>query len=316
MKRLFLLLSLFLFAYSTVSAQDLESATNIYNEGAVALQSGDKAEALKKFEDALAQTETIGPDAEELANNCKNAIPAVILSIGKDQAAANDLDNALLTINKAIEKAKEYGKEDITDEATALIPKLYLAEGNAKLKAKDYAGAVAMYKKVVELEPTNGNAYLLMGQASSRTTDEATTVDALEKAVANGQEAKAKSALAKYYYNMAASALKAKNNDQAYSYGQKTIATLDGPEAVKAMSISGKAAMAMKKYADAIENFESYLAKSPNAKDANSTMYQLATAYEATGNKAKACGYYKQIIADPNFKEFATHKVNVELKCN
>lgn len=316
MKRLFLLLSISLFSFSAAIAQDMQSATNIYNEGAMALQSDDKASALQKFEEALSQATTIGPEAEELATNCKNAIPVVIMSIGKEQAAAGDIDAAMATFKKAIEKANEYDNQEVVDEATSLMPQLYVAEGNNKLNEKDFPGAVAMYKKAVELNPTDGVAYLRMGMASSRTEDEATTVDAFQKAAANGQEADAKKELAKYYYRMSATAYKGKKNDSALSYAKKSIETFDCPESVQSMKIGGNAAFTLKKYSEAITNFEGYLAKSPNAKDANAIMYKIASSYEAVGNKAKACGYYKQIISDPNFKEYATYKVNTELKCN
>ena len=54
-------------ALSMVSlfAQDMESATALYNEGATALNAGDKETALGYFEEALSQAELIGPEAED-----------------------------------------------------------------------------------------------------------------------------------------------------------------------------------------------------------------------------------------------------------
>ena len=43
--------------------------------------------------------------------------------------------------------------------------------------------------------------------------------------------------------------------------------------------------------------------------------YYLAQAYEAKKNPAKACGYYKQLMADPTYKQIAEYKVKTELKC-
>ena len=72
----------------------------------------------------------------------------------------------------------------------------------------------------------------------------------------------------------------------------------------------------LKKFDDAIETLEKYYAMDTNAKDKASTLYNLATAYEGKGNNAKACGYYKQILTDPTYKQIAEYKVKTELKCN
>ena len=93
-------------------AQDMESATALYNEGATALNAGDKETALGYFEEALSQAELIGPEAEELAYNCKRNIPTLINAMGKELAAANELDAAIETLNKAVEKANEYGQAE------------------------------------------------------------------------------------------------------------------------------------------------------------------------------------------------------------
>lgn len=309
MKRSLLILLVSILSFSSVYAQDMESATNTYNSGAVALNDGKKEEALKLFQDALAQAEVIGAEAEELAANCKKTIPVLILSIGKEMAANKDIDNAIVTLKDARDKAEKYAQDEVVTEINALIPQLYMAEGNTCLNSGDFTNAIINYNKVIEINPTDGIAFLRIGQASSRTNNDAETIAAFENAIKNGQEAKANQELSKFYYKKAATAFKNKNNAEAYEYGMKA-------NIPQALSICGKAAIAQKKYKEAVEAFEEYLAKVPNAKDASSTMYQLATAYEALGDKDKACGYYKQIVNDPQFKEFATHKVNNELKCN
>ena len=111
---------------------------------------------------------------------------------------------------------------------------------------------------------------------------------------------------------MANSELKAKNYQDAMDHALKSNEITANPTA---MQIAGTAALALKNYPAAIENFEGFVAANPTAKNADQIRYQLATAYEATGNKADACVQYKAIMSNPQFKEFATHKVNVELKC-
>lgn len=312
MKQIVLTFFLSLFFFSATYAQDLESATNLCKEGNTALNEGNTSVALQKFEAALEQADIIGPDADEIAGNCKSIIPTLQLALGKEAAAAKDMEKAIPILKTAIEKASEYGQDDVLAEATALIPQLYMAEGNGYLNEGKFAEAVAEYKKAIENDPSNGMAYLRMGQASIRANDEATAIEALGKAKEFGQVAAANKELSKYYVKKAAAGLKAKKYDVAADFANKSNEALEN---ATAFNIAGKANIALKKYDAAIAAFESYLSKSPNAKDANQTMLQLAMAYEAKGVNDKACGYYKQIVSDPNFAEYAKSKVTA-LKCN
>ena len=78
MKKVLATLAIAILSMASLFAQDMESATALYNEGATALNAGDKETALGYFEEALAQAELIGPEAEELAYNCKRNIPTLI----------------------------------------------------------------------------------------------------------------------------------------------------------------------------------------------------------------------------------------------
>src|SRR5574344_701993 len=313
MKHLLLTISLSVFLFSAVHAQNLESATNLCKDGNTALSEGKTTEALQKFEEALGQAAIIGPEAEEITNNCKSRIPNLYLAISKEKANAKEMDNAVSALKTAIEKGKEYGQESTVKEASELIPQLYMAEGNTFLNDGKFNEAVALYKKVVEFDPSNSMAYLRMGQAAIRTQDEATAMSSFEKAKELGQGESADKEVSVYFLKKSASYMKAKKFAEAKSFAKKSN---DALESTQAYSIIGKFSIALKEYEDAISAFETYLAQKPNAKDANQTMYELATAYEAKGDKDKACGYYKQILTDPQFKAYATHKVNNELKCN
>lgn len=312
MKKLVTTLFLSLFFFSATYAQDMESATNLYNAGAMALNDGNIAEALTNFEKALEEALIIGPEAEELKANCQRTIPTLYLALGKEAVNAKDLDSGIEKIKVAIEKAEEYGEEGVAEEGKSLIPQIIFAEGNSKLNAGDFAGACAEYKKVVEYDPENGMAYLRLGQASLRINDEATALEALTKASEYGQDKNAQKELSRHFLKKGAAALKAKKYEEAIDAAQKSNEYQPNGQAY---SLCGKAAIAAKKFDVAIEAFEAYVAISPNARDINQTFYQLATAYEAKGDKEKACGYYQQIMSDPTLGEYSTHKVKNELKC-
>lgn len=307
---LFLSLS-FIFA---ANAQDLESATNLYNAGAMALNDGNIAEALKNFESALDEAMVIGPEADQLKTNCEKQIPFLYNELGKEAVNTKLYDQALELFNKAIEKGNAFGDTDIVNEVNSVIPQVLFAKGNAQLNAKNYQGAIDEYKKVIELDPSNAMAYLRLGTCAFQINDEATALDALAKAADLGQDKNANKTASNYFVKKANAALKAKKMDEAISNAKKSVEYLPSPNGYK---IWGSASMAAKKYDEAIAAYESYVAAVPNAKDINNSLFSLAQAYEAKGDKEKACGYYKQIMTVPGqIGEFATYQVKTALKCN
>ncbi len=312
MKKLVLSTFVALFAISATFAQTVETATELYNAGANELNAGNMTAALENFEKALAEAEIIGLDADEVANNCKSVIPTLYLHIGKELGVAKELDKAVETLKTAIEKATAFGDEATAAEAETLIPQLYIQDGNDKLNAKDYNGATAAYLKALEVDGNNAMAWLRLGMASSRTSNDEQTVNAFNKAAELGQKANADKQLSGFYLNKANKARQAKNFTEAMDYASQANAIQENPTAHKIYAI---AAVSAKKYSEAVAGLEAYLAMSPNANDANQMKYYAATSYEALGQSDKACGYYKAILTDPQFAEYAKHKVEVELKC-
>lgn len=312
MKKLFLTLALTLLLVPTLFAQDLETTTNLYNAGAVALNEGNKAEAIKNFEEAYEQAAMLGAEGMDIMENCKGIIPSIYMAIGKEFGEKRDITNAVKNLETGLARAEEFGNTSVAQQIKAVFPPLFMQEGSTKLNEKDFTGAIENYKKVLEYNPSFAMAYLRMGMAASRIGDDALTISSYEKAIELGQKATASKQLATYYLKKSLPALKAKKFDTAIEFAQKSASVLETPQA---FNICGKAAFSKKDYALAISSFEKYIALSPNAKDKNQAFYQLGTAYESTGNKAKACSYYKQIMNDPSFKEFATHKVTQQLKC-
>ena len=106
MKKIFLMLVAAAMTALTVSAQDIAQATENYNNGAMELQMGNKDAALNYFQTALTMAEALGEEGAEVATNCKNAIPVLMVSIAKDLIKAENFDGAIEQLNKAIEVAE------------------------------------------------------------------------------------------------------------------------------------------------------------------------------------------------------------------
>ena len=210
MKKIFLSLAAAVLAAATVTAQDMAQATETYNNGAMALQMGDNAGALAYFEQALTMGEACGEEGAELVTNCKDIIPQVTLAIAKDMLQAEDYDNALTQLQKAVEVAGTYAKPEVADEANGLIPQVYMQKGNNLIKAKDFAGAAAAYETVVAADSTNGNALLLLGQAYMLSGNADAAEKAYTAAMRQGEESKAATQLSNLYLRKAQSLSKAK----------------------------------------------------------------------------------------------------------
>lgn len=279
-------------------AQDLNQAAEMYTNAATALNEGNNTAALEGFEKALAAAQALGEEGATLANDCKNIIPKIYLQIGKEAANAKDMDKAIELLAKAQKLAAEFGQPEVAAEAKDLVPQIYIADGNALLNQQKFAEAAAEYQKAVNLDGENGVAWLRLGMAKGAANDTEGAIAAYTKAAEFGQKANADKQLGTLYAKVAQNAYKAKNHAATL----ENVLKANEYGFTKLNLYGGMAAFNLKKYDEAISLLEAD-ASNVNAK------YYLARAYEAKGNNAKACEYYKQITSDKNFGAYATSKV-------
>lgn len=298
MKKIYLLLTTLVLTVVSAGAQDLAQATEAYNNGAMALQNGDNASAIDQFNMALAMAETLGEEGLEIANNCKNYIPKIMLSMAKDCIKDENYTGAVEQLEATIAKATEYADAETAEDAKAFIPQVFMQKGNSALKAKDFANAVAAYQELIAIDPTNGNAYLRLGQALGASGKAADAIAAFQNAALNGEEKTANKQISNIYNKQAAAALKGKQYQKAIDAALKAFEALENPISMK---VAGTAASQLQKSDEAIKYLETYLELSPNAKDASQMIYTIAALAQTKGDKAKAKEYYQKIITDPKF---------------
>ena len=311
MKKIILTVMVAICTMGIVAAQDMEKATEIYNNAAEAIKT-DKAEAITLFEQALEMASQLGEEGANIVTQCKGILPQLYMSVGKEKVNAKDLSGAIEQFNKAIEKGEAYGDPDVVEEAKGLIPQILMAEGNGQLKANDFEGAVNTFQKIIDADPTNGKAHFSKGQALTRLnkTDEA--IKAFELAAENGEEENATKQLSNAYVKKAAACQKAKDMKGALENAQKSTQYVDNANAQK---IIGMSAMQLKQNKVAAEAFEAYLAMNPSAitKEAG-IVYNLGTALQAIGENEKACGYFQKIAQDAKYGEGARYQIT-QLNC-
>lgn len=296
MKKIFLALAAAVLSAGMVSAQDLATATETYNSGAEQLQLGDKAAALGLFKQALEMGESLGDEAADLVANCKKTIPTLMLSISKDALRNKEYEDAIVKLGEVVETAKAYENEEIAEEASTLIPQAYMSAGTAALSAKNMEAAVANLRKAVELDPTNGNAALRLGQALSATDDLAGAKEAFQIALANGQEATAKKQLGNIILKEAQAALKANKFADVVTLVNQAEAD-DLITNAAAYQLAASASTKLNKTADAIKFYEKFLEADPTNKNAGAIAYTVGALYQQQNNKAKALEFYKKAVA-------------------
>ena len=296
MKKILLTLAAVVLSAGMLSAQDLSQATETAKMANESLVAGNKALALSGFQEALAQAAACGEEGEELVATCKGVLPNLMLSIAKDLIKEANYDEAVTKLNEVVAKAKEYGADEVVEEATTLVPQTLMAKGGELLKEKNFAAAAEAYKSALELDPDNGNLALRLGQALSGAGQVDEAVAAFETAAKNGQEEIAGKQISNVYLKKAAAALKGAKFADAVAAAEKAN---EYGENAQAYLVAGQASQKLNKNADAIKNFEKYLAAAPTAKNANAIAFTVAALYQKAGNKAKAKEFYQKVVSDP-----------------
>ena len=297
MKKIFMFFAAVVMAAGIASAQDINSVTETYNNGAMELEMGNKEAALGYFQAALTAAEELGEEGMQIAENCKNTIPVLMGSIAKDLIKAEQFDAALEQLNKTIEACNTLGTGS-AEEYKSLINQTLMAKGNDLINNKDFAGAIEVYNQIMAEDPTNAMASLRLGMAYGATGNTEAAEAAYLVAAQNGQEKNAYKQLSNLLVKQAAAVLKTKKYAEAIELALKSNEYLENATAMK---VAGTAASALQKNEEAIQYLEKYLELSPNAKDASQMKYTIAATAQVMGDKEKAKTYYQQILSDPKF---------------
>jgi tetratricopeptide (TPR) repeat protein len=302
MKKILISLAALFAAAAMVSAQNMSDATELAKTANESLASEQYATALAGFQEALKMAEECGDEGLELVATCKNIIPSILNRMAKSELKANNFDAAIEGLEKTIAVAKEYGEDEVAEEAAGLIPECWLRKANSLLNAKDFAAAAEAYGKVLEIRPGDGIAALRQGMAFENAGKAAEAEAAYKLAAENGQEANANSSLGKMYLKRSVASLKSKKYADAV---KEAVAANEYAPNAQALQIAGQASQLAGKNADAIKYFEQYLEAAPDAKNAGQIAYTLGALYQNAKNNAKAKEFYGKATSDPKYGEDA-----------
>lgn len=298
MKRLFVAFATLAIAAGVASAQDFNAAIDTFNAGAQALEVS-KTDALAQFRSALAQFEACEEEeAAEMVAKCKEIIPGTILSIAKEKINNAEYDDAVATLNEAAAVAAEYGSDNVIAEVANLIPNTYLRKGSTLLKNKDFAAAAEAFQQVVALNPSDGQANLMLGQALLQGGETDKAIEALTAAAENGKAEQANKLLSSTYLKQGQALLKAGKNAEAI---EAFIMSNNFGENANAYKLLASAYTKSGKSGSAIEAYKKYLEVAPNAKDASDIIFTIAATAQKAGDKATAKQYYSKLTSDAKY---------------
>ncbi len=284
-------------SFGYLNAQDINEAIELYNGGVKAFQESQYSKAIADVEKAL-QIASAAQDeqAPTVKTNCEKLIPQLYFSQGKQQIIDKQYAEGIITLDKAKTLAEKYNEADVTASVNDLLPQAYTMKGSDEAAANKPAEAIASFNKALEYDKANSTLYLRLGLAQEQAKDEAGAIASFDKIVAMegakpGDVNNAKKKLSVTYLKRAVASQRTKkwadvvaDAEKAASYDDKNMQT---------QRLIGTAASELKKWDVAIAAYETVVAAEPNAKDKSTNAYRLATAYEGKGNKAKACEYYK-----------------------
>lgn len=307
MKKLIVTIAAAVLAIGSLNAQDLAQATELYNNGATYLNTGNFESALESFQQAYDMAVALGEEGQEVADNCKNAIPEVSLNMAKSLAQDKNYDEAVASLSSTIDLAKKFSNTSVQEEAEALIPQLLLQKGTDLLNSKKFAEAAAAYQQILATDPTNGVAALRLGMALGSSGDTEGAINAFTTAAANGQQAAAGKQLGNLYLKDALAKLKAKDYAGAVDAAVKAN---EYSESSTAYQIAGQAAQLAGNNDDAIKYFEKYLELAPKAKNAGQIAYTIGALYQTAGNIEKAKEFYTKTLSDPTYGPEAQKLLN------
>lgn len=298
MKRFFAAAAILLLAAGISSAQTLNEAADLFEQGRTAFSDGNKTGAVDFFKKALDMAAQLGEEGESLVSDCKQNISNIQYSIVTGMGGEGDYDGAIALLDEVVKTATEYGQEEVVEQCKDLLPNLYAGKGKTLFEAENFEAAIEALGKALELNPADANSAARLGQAFTKLNRLAEAKDAYLKAQENGLNVS--KPLGNTVLKLAQAALKEKKFGEAYNLA---IESAGYAENASAYQIAGSAAQQGKKFKDAIAAYEKFITLKPDAPA--QIKYNLATCYKEAGNKAKAIEYYKMVTGDSKYGDNA-----------
>ncbi|MFI3265810.1 MAG: hypothetical protein R3Y15_01500 [Rikenellaceae bacterium] len=289
-----------------VFAQTAAEVTTKYNDAGALLQQKNYAGAIAALEEVVDMGVAVGGDALTTVESAQKLLPQCYYSAAMQSAGQKNFDAALEGFTTAAELGELYGAVDIMSRATAMISKVYMAQGGDAFNAKDWATSIDVFGKGYAANPQDTQLGLLLAKsyAENGQMDEATqtyqSIIALEARNSRFKPAadQAKSEISTYLLLMAQEAATANEVDSVYSITANII-ELD-PTNAAAHMMRVQTATNAKDFDSVIEFGEAAADAQVDEEGKSNAYFLLGAAYQNKENKAKAIETYKLVTSGTN----------------
>ena len=312
-----------IFLVSGISAQTLDEATTLYNEGGTAVQEGNIELAIQKFNDCISICKTLyeeeeDMDAESLMTSIQEKLPKLYFQLSVNKLKEKDISTGLEYAIKAKELSEEYGDSETLNKSVELLGKVYYSIGLSKYKAQELDEALVQLDKAIaednNLKAHNLKLVILKDKAEDVLLIEASKAAVAAAEAANDFEYKDKfiQFVATYFYNAGVLAKQSSDYDTAI---KKLLTSLDfNAENSDAYYLLAAIYNSRSDWDNAINAANEGLKYVINGSQAK-FYYELGNAYYGKGDNDAACEAYSN-AAVGEYTENAKYQMEQVVKCN
>ena len=307
MKKIILTLAALVAVSSISFAQGLKEATDAAQGAQEAYEAGNYEGALNGFKSALNKAAALGDEGKELVGQCNEAIPTVMMSIAKKKANNRDYEGAVAQLEEIVATADIYkGSDALIMEADGLIPTVMMSQGAEYLRESNFDAAVAVYQKLSDKYPQNGEVAFNLGQALSKTGDTAGALEAFKKSITLGYNVSdCESQIATLNLKSVLADYKSGKLSKAVDGAAEVIATAGDNASLKgnAIKIIGgciqSAAVSKKNPDEAVKYYNKLAEVDPSNSNLASYAFYIGYAYYQNKNNGAARPWLTKGLKDP-----------------
>jgi len=311
-----------LFPGASLSAQTLDSAKVLYNEGVAAIQEGNDELGIQQLEASLAISEDIfeadeDMEAESLMNAIKGKIPGLYYQLSVKKLKEKDMDAGYKYALKAEQKAKSFNDTGTLEKSNNLLGTIYYSNALARYKESKFEEALAEADKSIEesnnLKAHNLKLVILKDQENDQQLIEATKVAITAAEAQNDRDNKQKFSqlTGTYFYNAGVMAKQAGNNAKAIEKVKTSIEFNDqNPDAYYLLTTLYNSQSSWDQAIAAAKEGIEHEVSGNHAK----YYYELGTAYFGNGNNADACDAFTK-AAVGEYADNANYQKEHVVKC-
>ena len=319
MKKIVIILAVFVILGVKLDAQDRNDVVNAYNEGAKASKTDIKA-AIASFENVITLADKVGEPAADLRQKAVQVLPGLYFKVA--YSALNEKKPAQEIIQSAkvaIAAADKYGSASNKTNAQKVLLQGYINLGGEYFSKNEYENALAAYDTVLSLSPDNTNAIynksLIYIKQNNPVAVEQNTDLLLEKLKGGKDTARVKQASTmaiEYFRSAGSQASQAEKLDEALALLTKASKYGEDKDLYYYYAdVYNK----QKNFDKGAESAQKGLAMENGTPEAKAKFYfQLGLAQEGKGQTAEACTSFKNSLFGAFAEPSKAKRTNLKCK--